>query len=443
MSDSTENVFGTGSIGKLLLKVAPPVMLAQLIQALYNIVDSFFVGKYSNDALTAVTVIYPIQLIIVALAVGTGVGVNTYMARKFALGENAKAKAAAGVGTVLAVLSWAAFSGISLIIMEPYIRLSATEAGAIEQAMTYGRIVCIGSLPSFLDGIWSKVHQARGNMKLPMLAQLAGAVTNIVLDPLLIFGIGFFPELGIAGAAYATVAGQLVTAVITGIRGFSAPGRLSDFVHYAGRIYHYGYSSIFMQMLYTVYIVALNIILSAFSDAAVTVLGLYYKTQSFFFIPLLGLQTCIVPILSFNCASGNYNRCRLAMRDSFIISLAFMVIGTLCFILIPEPLMRIFSHSSEVIRIGRTAFPIIGCSFFFAVFSLMMPVFFQAIGCGGRSLLLSLTRQIFLLIPLFRLFSELGVNYVWLAFPISEAIAGFIGLLLYRRQLRLWKMEAK
>lgn len=437
-SGSADSIFDTGSIGKLLLKVAPPVMLAQLIQALYNIVDSFFVGKYSNDALTAVTVIYPIQLIIVALAVGTGVGVNTYMARKYALGEREKARSAAGAGTTLALISWAVFACASSLIMEPYVKLSATETGAVEQAIIYGRIVCIGSLPAFLDGIWSKVHQARGNMKLPMLAQLAGALTNIVLDPLLIFGVGFFPELGVAGAAYATVAGQLVTALITGIRGFTVPPALSNLLHYAKKIYHYGYSSIFMQLLYTVYIVALNIILSSFSDAAVTVLGLYYKTQSFFFIPLFGLQTCIVPILSFNCASGNYVRCRATMKDTFIISLAFMVVGTLCFTLMPEPLIKLFSHSDEVLRIGRSAFPIIGCSFFFAVFSLVMPVFFQAIGCGGKSLLLSLTRQIFLLIPLFRLLSIFGVSYVWFAFPISEAVAGFIGAMLYRKQLRLW-----
>lgn len=430
--------FGTVSIRRILLKIAPPVMLAQLIQALYNIVDSFFVGRYSDDALTAVTVIYPLQLIIVALAVGTGVGVNTYMARKYAKNEEKSADAAAGMATVLAVLSWALFAGFAMLILKPYIRTSATQPQAIRQAFTYGSIVCVGSLGTFLEGGWSKIHQSRGDMLLPMLAQIAGAVTNVIFDPLLIFGIGPFPELGIAGAAYATVLGQIVSACMVGVRGFRKPPRLRQMLHYAGRIYYYGYSSILMQMLYTVYIVLLNMILAGFSDAAVTVLGLYYKAQSFFFIPLFGLQTCIVPVLSFNLARKNYARCRETMRESILISLAFMLVGMFCFLLLPEPLMHLFSHSKDVIRIGRTAFPIIGCSFLSAVFSLMMPVFFQAIGDGMTSLLLSMTRQIFCLVPIFWLLSKLGLSYTWIAFPIAETIAGSVGLLLYRRQLCRW-----
>ena len=175
---SDQEVFGSERISKVLWKITPPVMLAQLIQALYNIVDSFFVGRYSDDALTAVTVIFPIQLIIVALAVGTGVGVNTYMARKYAQGDSLKAKAAAGTGTLLAVISWAVFALVSSLIMVPYIKTSATEPQAIENARVYGLIVCIGSLGTFLESNWTKVHQARGNMKLPMIAQVTGAVVN-------------------------------------------------------------------------------------------------------------------------------------------------------------------------------------------------------------------------------------------------------------------------
>lgn len=394
---SGSELFGTESIGKVLLKIAPPVMLAQLIQALYNIVDSFFVGKYSDDALTAITVIYPLQLIIIAVAVGTGIGVNTYMARKYALGEPDTANATAGTGTILALVSWAVFALISFFIMPAYVKTSASEVQAIGQAVIYGRIVCVGSIGTFLEGNWSKVHQARGNMKLPMIAQVAGALTNIILDPILIFGLGPIPEMGVAGAAYATVAGQVISAVITGIRGFS--------------------------------------------DAAVTVLGLYYKLQSFFFIPLFGLQTCIVPVLSYNCAKKAYRRCHETMRDSFIISLVFMLLGTVCFLFIPETLIRLFSNSAEVIKDGVAAFPIIGCSFFAAVFSLIMPTFFQAIGKGLQSLLLSLTRQIFALVPVFWLLSKIGLNYAWIAFPVAEVTAGTIGMILYIRQLRKWKRE--
>ena len=231
------NYFGTERIGKILLRIAPPVMLAQLIQSLYNIVDSFFVGKYSDDALTALTVVYPLQLIIVALAVGTGVGVNTYMARKYAQEREKEANGTASAGLILALVSWAIFAAVSALIMRPYVMTSAKSPQAIEDAVIYGNIVCIGSLGAFLEGIWSKVHQSRGNMRLPMIAQVAGALTNIALDPLMIFGIGPFPEMGVAGAAYATVLGQVVSAVIVGVKGFRRPPAACDFPHYANRIY--------------------------------------------------------------------------------------------------------------------------------------------------------------------------------------------------------------
>ena len=433
-----KDFFGTERIGKILLKIAPPVMLAQLIQALYNIIDSFFVGKYSPDALTALTVIYPMQLVIIALAVGTGVGVNTYMARKFAQGKAQEADDTAGVGMLLAFITWAIFALISSLIMKPYVMTSATSPLAIEYAVIYGRIVCIGSLGVFLEGNWTKVHQSVGNMKLPMIAQVTGAVANVILDPILIFGVGPVPEMGVAGAAVATVCGQAAAAVITGIKGFRIPPSRWKMGHYIGRIYFYAYPSIVMQMLFTVYIAILNMILSGFSDAAVTVLGLYYKMQSFFFIPLMGLQTCIVPVLSYNYARGNYSRCKKIMKESFLIALAFMIAGVICFLFFPEQMVGLFSSSQEVHDIGRVAFPIIGTSFFSAVFSLMLPVYFQAVGDGKASLLLSLTRQIFCLIPLFWLFSKIGLNYTWLAFPFSETITGGIGLYLYYRQIKKW-----
>ncbi len=435
------NYFGTERVGKILLKMAPPVMLAQLIQAFYNIADSFFVGRYSSDALTAVTVIYPVQLIIIALAVGTGVGVNTYMARKYAHDDEKSANAAAATGMVLELLSWAVFALVSFVFMRPYVMTSASEPGAVEQAVIYGRIVCLGSLGTFLEGNWSKVHQASGNMKTPMIAQVTGALINIVLDPILIFGLGPAPELGIAGAAYATVLGQIAAAVITGVKGFRKPVGFHEMKKCAGRIYYYGYSSIFMQLLFTVYIVGLNVILASFSDAAVTVLGLYYKAQSFFFIPLFGLQTCIVPILSFNYARSDYKRCRLIMRDTFAVSLVFMLVGMVCFVFFPEMLMRIFSKSQEVIGIGKYAFPIIGFSFIPAVFSLTMPVFFQAIGNGKVSMFLSLLRQIICLVPIFWLLSKIGLYYSWMSFPISETVTTVIGFILYKKQLDLWKTK--
>lgn len=432
--------FAQEKISKVLRKLAPPVMFALLIQALYNIVDSFFVGQFSVAGLTALSVIFPIQFIAISVAVGTGVGVNTYMARKYGQENPQAADKAAGTGMVLELISWFVFAVLCYAFMRPYVLTSASEAEAVEAAVVYGNIVCLGSIGVFLEGNWTKVQQAQGKMRVPMLAQVAGALINIVLDPLLIFGWGFVPALGIAGAAYATVIGQLLAALITYFAGYRRPPtQLAELWFYTKRIYYYGYSSILMQASCTVYIVFLNMVLAGFSDAAVTVLGLYYKLQTFFFIPLLGLCTCIVPVLSFNYARKAYERCRETVRESCYISAAFMLVGFSCFVFLPEQVINIFSDDAEVHKIGLVAFPIIGTSFFSAVFSLMMPVSFQALGFGRTSTLLALTRQIFLLMPSFWLLSLIGLNYTWLAFPISETVAGGLGFYLYRRVIRSWK----
>ena len=253
--------YGTESIGKVLLKIAPPVMLALLIQALYNIVDSFFVGKYSEHGLTALSVVYPIQLIAIALAVGTGVGVNTLMARFYAEKHEDSANETAGCGFVISLIMWTVFALVSFLSMRFFINLSASDPLAVEYAVTYGNIVCVGSIGLFTESIFTKVHQAEGNMTLPMIAQITGAVCNIVLDPIMIFGMFGCPEMGIAGAAVATVCGQVLAAVITGIKGLRHPPAPYKFLFYTKSIFILGYPSILMQSLYTVYIMVLNMIL--------------------------------------------------------------------------------------------------------------------------------------------------------------------------------------
>ena len=436
------STFEEKNIWKVLFKVAPPVMLAQLILAMYNIVDSYFVGKYSGRGLTALSVIFPIQLIITAVAVGTGVGVNTNMSGCYAQNREERAHETAGVGSMLAFISWLVFAVISTVFMRAYVKTSAGSQEVVEYAVIYGKIVCIGSISLFMDGIWTKVHQAGGNMKRPMIAQILGALTNIVLDPVLIFGMGPVPEMGVAGAAYATVAGQTVAAAVTFYKGFYKIPPKEKILGYVKQIYSLGFPSIFMQILYTVYIVALNIILAGFSDSAVTVLGLYYKLQSFFFIPLIGLETCIVPLISYAYAQRDYGRCKGIMTDTFIFAGSFMIVGIICFEFIPAQLIQIFSSETAVIEIGVTAFRIIGLSFIPAVFSLLTPVFFQAIGGAIPSIILSLTRQIFCLIPIFWLMSKIGLNYTWIAFPAAEIITGGVGIFLYIRQLKKWKMKA-
>ena len=424
------NYFGTERISKILFKMAPPVMLAQLIQALYNIVDSVFVGRFSDSGLTALSIIYPIQLLMIALAVGTGVGINTVMAAKLGLDQKEKAKEYAGVGTPLAGALWLIFAAVCYAIMPAFARMSTNDPVIISEVITYGRIVCVFSFGLFLESIWTKILQAQGDMKTPMVAQIFGAVTNIILDPLLIFGLFGLPRMGIAGAAVATVAGQVVAALVVMKKGFHRSPVLNKYPHYVAKIFRLGLPNILMQSAYTFYIFGLNMILATFSDAAVTTLGLYYKWQTFFFIPLGAMQTCIVPVISFNFAAKNIDRCKKTLNTSILFGLVLMSLGTLCFNLIPEPMLRFFSSDEEVIRIGITAFRIIGWSFLPLVTSLTYPVLFQAVGQPVKSSALTVIRTVILFVPLGYLFSLIGLDYFWLTYPVTDGLTTIVGFLM-------------
>ncbi|MBD9281505.1 MAG: MATE family efflux transporter [Clostridiales bacterium] len=420
--------FGTQPIGKLLWTLAPPVMLSQLIQAFYNIADSFFVGNFSNDGVTALSVIYPVQLLLLAVAVGTGVGVNTVMAKFYGHGDNEKAAETAGTGLFLALIGWGVFAVLSVLLLEPFIRICAQSQQVRDYTLTYGRIVCVGSLGVFIESNQSKVLQAQGNMKTPMIAQITGALTNIVLDPILIFGWGFIPKMDIAGAAVATVIGQFVSAAIVSAKSLCKPPRFSEMSPLIRDIYKLGAPSIVMQALYTTYIAGLNLVLVGFSDAAVTVLGLYYKWQAFFFIPLFGLQTCVVPIISYNNAVGRQDRCRKILRCSILISASFMILGMIGFIFFPAQLIGLFSSDEKTLEIGVTAFRIISLCFLPASLSLMYPVYFQALGKGRESVFVTIFRQVILLVPLAWVFSFFGLDYVWITFPVTEILTSALAL---------------
>lgn len=411
-------------------------MLAQLIQALYNIVDSLFVGRYAESGLTALSIVYPLQLLMIALAVGTGVGINTVMAAKLGVGKREKANEYAGVGTPLAVALWILFALICWLIMPTYAKMSTDSPEVIRDVIVYGRIVCVFSLGLFLESVWTKILQANGDMKKPMLAQIAGAVTNIILDPLLIFGMLGLPEMGIAGAAVATVAGQVVAALIVMKKGFYKSPSIRTYPHHVKKIFRLGLPNILMQSAYTLYIFGLNLILATFSDAAVTVLGLYYKWQTFFFIPLGSMQTCIVPVVSFNYAARNIDRCRKTLNTSLVFGMALMLLGTLCFAFLPEPMLRFFSSDEQVIEIGITAFRIIGISFIPLVTSLTYPVFFQAIGASLKSTLLTVIRTVLLFVPLAYAFSRFGLDYFWLTYPVTDGLTSLVGFVFYLRFLK-------
>lgn len=430
-NDTTE-LYGKEKIGKILLKLAPPVMLAQLIQALYNIVDSLFIGKFSNTGLTALSIVYPLQLLMIALAVGTGVGINTVIAAKLGEGRQKEAKECAGVGTPLAVVLWFLFAFVCWFIMPAYARMSTESEAVIRDVVVYGRIVCVFSLGLFLESVWTKILQANGDMKTPMVAQIVGAVTNIVLDPLLIFGMFGLPRMGIAGAAVATVSGQFVAAFVVMKKGFHPSPAKDVYPQYIASIFRLGAPNILMQSAYTLYIFGLNLILAEFSDQAVTALGLYYKWQTFFFIPLGAMQTCIVPVVSFNYAARNIDRCKKTLTTAIGFGVALMALGTLCFVSIPGPMLRVFTSDPLVIEIGSVGFRIIGISFIPLVTSLIFPVFFQAVGYSLKSSALTVIRTVVLFVPLGYAFSRFGLNWFWLTYPVTETITSVVGFIFYR-----------
>lgn len=429
------DLFGTEKISKILLKLAPPVMLAQLIQALYNIIDSLFVGRYSDSGLTALSIIYPLQLLMIALAVGTGVGINTVMAAKLGVGNEKEADEYAGVGTPLAGFMWLLFAVICWFAMPFYAKMSTNSEVIIHDVIVYGRIVCVFSFGLFLESIWTKVLQSCGDMKTPMTAQIIGAITNIVLDPLLIFGMFGFPKMGIAGAAVATVTRQIMAALIVMKKGFRKSPRRQVYPHHIAKIFQLGIPNILMQSAYTFYILGLNLILATFSDQAVTALGLYYKWQPFFFIPLGAMQTCIVPVISYNYAARNIERCKKTLSASIVFGMSLMALGTLCFVCIPSQMLRVFTSDELVIAIGRVGFRFVGISFLPMVTSLIFPVFFQAVGSSLKSSLLTVIRTVILFVPLAYLFSRFGLNWFWLTYPVTEVITSLTGAYFYRQFL--------
>ncbi|MBQ5781878.1 MAG: MATE family efflux transporter [Oscillospiraceae bacterium] len=430
------NFYGTEKISRILLRLAPPVMLAQLIQALYNIVDSFFIGRWSETALTALSIVFPLQLLMLALGVGTGVGINTAIAHYLGLGRRQRAEEFAGTGTPLAFAIWVVFASVCWFGMPAYAKMSTDSPQVVADVISYGRIVCCISLPHFAECIWAKILQAHGDMKTPMAAQIAGALTNIILDPVLIFGLFGIRPMGVAGAALATVAGQCVAALVVAKKALRKSPPLRKYPFIVCRVYALGTPNILMQAAYTFYILGFNLILASFCDQAVTALGLYYKWQTFFIIPLNAMQTCIVPIVSYNLAAKQPHRCRTALLDALAFGMLFITVGVVCFEFFPAQLIRLFSRDVLVAEIGITGFRIIGLSFYPIITSLTYPVFFQALGQAGKSSMLTVLRTVVLFVPLGFVFSRFGLTYFWLTYPVTELITSAVGYVFYRQFVR-------
>lgn len=421
------------SVVKLLLKLSPPVMLALLIQSIYNIVDSFFISRYSAAGLTALSIIFPIQLLMTALATGTGTGINILVSRMDGTGETKSQADIVKCGLFSGFFNYVIFACAGLLLIRSYFAISSDQISVQEQGIQYAQIIFAGSLGLFIESNCTKILQAKGNMLTPMIAQVTGAVINVILDPILIFGMFGMPESGAAGAALATIAGQFAAMLITltavcRIYRFQGKIRLQNCI----RIYRAGIPSIVMQSLYTLYIVGLNLILKQFTEDAVTVLGIYYKLQTFFFIPLMGLQQVILPVISFNYGAGKNERVKDTLRYSILFSCGIMLLATVVFLTIPEQLLSIFSDSASIMEIGGYALRIISGSFIPAAFVMMFTVYFQGIDRGRASIFITVLRQIILLVPLAWLFHYAGLNFVWLTFMVTEIISALAGLILYR-----------
>lgn len=421
-------------IGRLLLKLSPPVMLALLIQSIYNIVDSCFVAQYSLSGLTALSIIFPIQLLMTALGTGTGTGLNILISRMDGNGDTARQRDVVKSGLYLGIWNFLIFTCIGMLLIGSYYTISSNQAEVRAEGIQYAQIIFLGSFGLFMESNCTKLLQAKGNMMTPMLAQVAGAAINLVFDPIFIFGLFGAPELGVAGAAIATIMGQWAAMLITlkaVFRTYDVRGtfRFKDCI----QIYQSGFPSIIMQSLYTLYIVGLNLILKQFTEDAVTVLGIYYKLQTFFFIPLMGLQQVIVPVISFNYGAHDIKRVNDTLRYSILISCGVMALGTFIFMAFPKELISIFAGSTPILNIGTLALRIISVSFLPASFAMMFTVYFQGIDKGKCSVFITVLRQIILLVPLAWLFHFAGLNYVWLTFPVTESIAMCCCCLLYHR----------
>lgn len=411
-------------ISKLLFKLSPPVMLALLIQSIYNIVDSFFIARYSDKCLTALSIIYPMQLLMIALATGTGAGVNLLISRMDGQGETERQSDIIKSGLILALFHFLIFAIGGNFLANNYFQISSENEFVCIQGVVYTKIVFGGSLGLFIESICTKILQAKGNMKIPMTAQIAGAAVNILLDPILIFGLLGAPKLGIAGAAIATVIGQWVAMIITASavrRSCSLHGKWN--LRSVFQIYQNGIGSIITQSLYTLYIVGLNMILKIFTEDAVTVLGIYYKIQSFFFIPLLGFQQVLLPVVSYNFGAKQMQRIRQTVKFALAFSGVVMLAATLIFMAFPQMLLSIFTTKREILDIGSYALRVISLSFLPAGITIVVTSHLQGIAKMKHSVFIIVLRQIFLLVPLAWILHFIGLKAVWWTFPLTELIA--------------------
>ena len=433
---------GVMPVKKLIVNMSVPMMISMLVQALYNVVDSIFVAMLSENALTAVTIAFPLQNLMISVGAGTGVGINAMLSR--ALGEKKfeKSDSAANTGVLLAFFSALAFLIIGLTCTVPFINTQTNDPKIRQLGYTYLRIVTTIGIGVFMQITFERLLQSTGRTMLSMASQITGAVINIIFDPVFIFGIGVFPKMGVAGAAYATVMGQCIAACL----GLFLNLRFNSELHFSlkkiitpharviGRIYAVGVPSILMMAIGSVMTYCMNMILKTFSSTAIAVFGAYFKLQSFFFMPVFGLNNGMIPVLAYNLGAKKKDRINEALRFALKLAVAIMLCGTLVFELFPRQLLSLFSPSAEMIRMGVPALRTIAIHFPLAAFGIVMGSIFQAFSRSIYSLFVSLGRQLVILIPAAWLLAQTGnVNNVWWCFMIAETASLVLSLIFFRK----------
>lgn len=428
-SVGTENKMGIMPVGKLLIQISLPMMISMLVQALYNIVDSIFVAKISEDALTAVSLAFPIQNLMISTAVGTGVGINSLLSMRLGQKDSEAVSNTAMNGIFLTVITCVIFVILGLIVPRPYFASQTDNQQIIEFGVDYLKICMIVSEGLFGAVIFERLLQATGRTVLSMISQLSGAIINCVLDPIMIFGLLGCPKMGIAGAAWATVIGQICATIISitlnitknkeikfTFRKFRPNAKI------IGGIYKVGVPSILLGSIGSFLTYLLNLILGKFSTTAIAVYGVYFKLQSFIFMPVFGLNNGIVPIVAYNYGARYNERITKSIKLCAATAFCIMIVGLAIFEIFPKPLLLLFDASDEMLRIGIPALRIIAVHFPIAAVSITFISVFQALGRGFFSMLTSFVRQIIVLLPAAWLLSLTGnLDNIWWAFVIAEA----------------------
>ena len=440
--ERTENKMGTMPVKQLIIAMSLPMMISMLVQALYNVVDSIFVAQIEEDALTAVTLAFPMQNLMIAVGAGTGVGINALLSK--ALGEKRfdKSDAAANTGIFLSFLNFIAFLLVGFLLSEPFIRTQTADPKIIAYGTTYLRICCCMSVGVFFQITFERLLQSTGRTLYSMISQLTGAVINIIMDPIMIFGLLGCPKMGVAGAAYATVLGQVIASflglymnlkvnkdITISLKEILRPKR-----EIVKAIYAVGVPSILMMSIGSLMTYLMNRILIVFSTTTTAVFGVYFKLQSFFFMPVFGLNNGLIPVLAYNYGARNKERISESLKFAMMLAVVIMLVGMIVFEVIPGQLLGMFNASDDMKQIGIPALRIICLSFPLAGFSIAMGSIFQAFSESIYSLIISIGRQLVVLIPIAWLLSLTGnVNLVWWAFPAAELVSLVLSVFFFKR----------